>query len=296
MNHDDPQLLPMVAQVPLPMRVPAAMREAVEEVLAGEYEAGYFGEKLRILDLGANVGAFTRWAHLRWPGSTIHAFEPHPGTFAFLRDNVAGLSDVVLHNAAVYPTNQHKLPFFTRYDGDGESGLADCMAKTFVEAVPGSRTFFVDVVHPASLPAADVIKLDVEGAEAEILAQLPLGEVSLVLLEYQTNETRAAIKRQLAGEFVLEFEDAMPWDDLLGYAGYRAELAGNQYGRLFFSRRGQRRLRKLASPRFTMDRPAVFMAGVAESEARPRGWLERFALRLRSRTRCRAKDPRRVSP
>jgi hypothetical protein len=31
----------------------------IEEVLKGEYECGYFGENLNILDIGANVGSFS---------------------------------------------------------------------------------------------------------------------------------------------------------------------------------------------------------------------------------------------
>lgn len=265
----------IVAQVPVALDVPEAMKEAVEEVLAGEYESGFFGEGLTILDIGANVGSFSLWANLRWPDSTIHAFEPHPGTFAYLRRNLAGLKNTVLHNVAVFPTAQKHLPFFTRYDGDGESGLADCMARTFVDAVPGSRTLLVDVIHPAGLPAAHIVKLDVEGAESEILRHLPLAGIELILLEYQDDTNRAAIKQRLADDFILEFEDAFAWDDLLDYAGYRPELAGNHYGRMFFSNRRRSRLHQLAQPRMMMRERAPLPSRLAvEPKAAP--WPQRF--------------------
>jgi FkbM family methyltransferase len=244
------------AHVPVALEVPAEMKQPVEEVFAGEYEAGFFGEGLTILDIGANVGAFSLWASLRWPGSTIHAFEPHPGTFAYLRRNLSGLTNAVLHNVAVFPTDQKQLPFFTRYDGDGESGLADCMARTFVEALPGGRTLLVDVIHPAELPQAEIVKLDVEGAEADVLRHLPLSGTELILLEYQDDENRSAIKQWLADDFVLEFEDAFAWDKLLAYAGYRRELAGNHYGRMFFSSRRRSRLRQLG-PRRRPTEPSI---------------------------------------
>lgn len=239
----------MFARLPVLVDVPPEMREPVEEVLAGEYEPGFFGSGLTILDIGANVGSFTLWANLRWPGSVIHAYEPHPGTFRFLERNTKGLANVHLHNVAVYPSAQRRLPLLTRYDGDGESGLADCMKTTFVPDLPGSQLVDVDVVAPAALPRADIVKLDVEGAEAAILDALPLMGIELILLEYQNDTTRAAIKRRLAHEFVLEFEDAFPWDGLLDYRGYRADLAGNHYGRMFFARPHCRRLVKGCAPR-----------------------------------------------
>jgi predicted RNA methylase len=81
----------LTAQVPVTMEVPDSVYGAVVEVLTGEYEPGYFGEGLTILDIGANVGSFSLWANLRWPGSTIYAYEPHPGTCAMLKRNLAGL-------------------------------------------------------------------------------------------------------------------------------------------------------------------------------------------------------------
>ena len=53
--------------------------------MVGEYEAGYFGNRLTILDIGSNLGCFTLWANMRWPSSMIHAYERNPGHFECLR-------------------------------------------------------------------------------------------------------------------------------------------------------------------------------------------------------------------
>lgn len=236
------------AQVPVAVEVPDRMQSAVEEVLRGEYEAGFFGEGMTILDIGANVGSFSIWANLRWPRSTIHAYEPHPGTFAMLRRNIASLANVKAYNVAVYPTDRDKVTFFARFDGDGEAGLAECMARTFSE-IPRELTFPVPAMHPGTLPPADIVKLDVEGAESEILRHMDVSRIELVLLEYQDDSNRFAIKRLLSASFTLEYEDTFPWDKLLGHSGYRPELAGNHYGRMFFANRHPGRLRKLGPPR-----------------------------------------------
>jgi FkbM family methyltransferase len=274
--HDSSLAAPdtFAAHVPVRLEVPEPMRDAVAEVLAGEYESGYFGEGLRILDLGANVGSFSLWAHLRWPRSTIDAYEPHPGTFQYLRRNLAGFPNISLHNSAVFPTDQARLPFFTRYDGDGESGLADCMERTFEQAAP---SFTVDVRHPATLAAADVVKLDVEGAEAEILRHLPLDGVGLILLEYQNDSSRIVIKQLLASQFTLEFEDEFPWDELLNEPGYRRELAGDHWGRMFFASRAPHRLRREAAPhRWAPPQPA----GDKSWRNRLRRWAQQTGQRI----------------
>jgi FkbM family methyltransferase len=239
----------MTAHVPVALEVPIEMRGAVAKVLEGEYEAGFFGEGLTILDIGANVGSFSIWANLRWPRSTIHAYEPHPGTFAILSRNLSNLSNLKSYNVAVYPIDRDQAMFFARYDGDGEAGLVDCMVRTFAE-ISDEKTFSVTVLHPRTLPPADVVKLDVEGAEAEILRYMDLSEIRLILLEYQDDANRLAIKDLLLKDFKLEYEDSFPWDDLLAVAGseYRPDLAGNHTGLMFFSNRHLGRLRKMGPP------------------------------------------------
>jgi hypothetical protein len=57
------------------------------DVLAGSYDIPFNPEKPPvILDIGANIGAFTSWAAKRWPGCVIHAYEPHPGNYAMLEE------------------------------------------------------------------------------------------------------------------------------------------------------------------------------------------------------------------
>src|SRR4051812_24496223 len=103
------------------LNMPEPMRGAVAQVLDGEYDAGYSGDGLTILDIGANVGSFAVWANMRWPGSPIHAYEPHPGTFDILEGNVRALRNVVCHRQAVFPGAAAEAPFHARYAGDGEA-------------------------------------------------------------------------------------------------------------------------------------------------------------------------------
>ena len=226
------------AQIPLTIDCPEPMVAAVRYVLEGEYESHHDGHGLDILDLGANVGSFALWASLRWPGSTIRCYEPNPGTFAYLERNITNRPGLTATNAAVYPNAGPREPFFSRYAGDGEAGLVSYARDTFREQAV-TASFEVDVIAPSSLASADIVKLDVEGAEAAILEHLDLSRTQLVLAEFQNAKNRAAMQKVLARDFEAVLDEACPWDPILDYRDYRADLAGDVYGRMFYRRRAE---------------------------------------------------------
>ena len=232
-----------IARIPMSLVCPEPMLGAIQHVLEGEYEAGYDGTGLDILDIGANVGSFALWASARWPDSRVRSFEPHPGTFEFLKQNTAGRSDIAIVNAALFPGGATRATFRSRFAGDGESGLAAYAGDTFVEDAL-VETYEVDVVDPASLPSPDVVKLDIEGGEGEVLAHLDLSRTSLVLLEFQNRKNREQIRATLAADFEMLHDEEYPWDDLLGYKGYRQDLKGDAWGRIFAVRKGVSRMTK----------------------------------------------------
>ena len=86
------------------------MRGHVNLVLRGEYALppGYRVEPpVRVLDIGANVGAFAIWARQQWPGCELDCYEPHPENAKLLRRNVHHLGDGVrVHEVAVSGGNR----------------------------------------------------------------------------------------------------------------------------------------------------------------------------------------------
>lgn len=230
------------AVVPVGIECPDAMLSAVRYVLEGEYESNHDGTDLDILDIGANVGSFALWAVRRWPGSRIRSFEPNPETFAILKRNVAGYGLIEPRNAAIYPSQNAREAFFSRYAGDGEAGLVRYIGDTFREGVI-EPSFDVDITRPEALGSADLVKIDIEGGEAEVLAALDLSATSLVLAEFQNRKARLsmqAVFRDRGFEVVLDEE--CPWDPILDYMDYRRDLKGDIYGRMFYRRKGQTRL------------------------------------------------------
>jgi FkbM family methyltransferase len=237
-----------IARIPMSLVVPEAMHWAIKDVLEGEYEAGFDGVGLDILDVGANVGSFALWATARWPGSTVTSYEPHPGTFAFLKRNTGGRRDIVTVNAALFPGGQETATFLSRFAGDGESGLASYAGDTFL---PGAmvETYEVAVIDPASLPSADIVKIDIEGGEGDVLDHLDLSATSLILLEYQNQKNRSQIEARLKDGFEIINTIEHAWEPLLGQPGYRPDLKGDAYGRIFAARRDMTRMSRSAVKR-----------------------------------------------
>jgi FkbM family methyltransferase len=223
------------------LEVPEAMHWAIKDVLEGEYETGYEGVGLDILDVGANVGSFALWATARWPGSRVTSYEPHPGTFAFLQRNTAGRTDITPVNAALFPGGITRATFTSRFAGDGESTLAAYAGDTFVAGAQ-TETYQVAVVDPTSLPSPDIVKIDIEGGEGDVLDAIDLSRTSLVLLEYQNRKNKLQLLARLGAEFTQIDGVEHDWGPLLEQGCYNPALAGDVYGRMFAVRNGVTRM------------------------------------------------------
>lgn len=233
-----------LARIPVEMEYPDdILANLVNEVFSGEYECGFDGAALTILDIGANIGSFAVWAALRWPGSTIHCYEANPGTFPYLKRNTRSNPRIHCSQAAVFPGGATKMSFLSRFAGDGEAGLAAYMGDTF-RANRQADMHEVDVADPARLPHADIVRLDIEGGEGAVLAALDLSGTSLVLTEFQNRRNRVAMQSTLASAgFVAVRDEEAPWDPILDYNDYSQDLKGDVYGHMFYVRKGQTKLR-----------------------------------------------------
>lgn len=150
------------------------------DVLSGSYDVPFSpATPPVILDLGANVGAFVRWAVKRWPGCTIHAYEPQPSNFALLKRTVeiygAG-HEIHLNRLAV----ADKTGTFRLF----KAGI-NCGEWSFMRTSPDNVSVLVKAIAARDLPKADILKIDTEGAEVMILRSLVsrLHEFSVVMLE-----------------------------------------------------------------------------------------------------------------
>ncbi len=144
-----------------------------------------------IFDVGANVGDWTRLVRELFPRATVHCFEIVPKTYKQLAAALADDANVHVHGV----------------------GLSDQAGETYVNCVPGgsgvatvvdgiTEEFFGVQTERVSVRVAvgdeicaergvrgiDVLKLDVEGAEYEVLCgfekMLAAGAIKVVQFEY----------------------------------------------------------------------------------------------------------------
>ena len=166
----------------LQLRVHPEELAGLRAVLEGAYDAPglEFPSPPRILDLGACIGAATVFFARRWPGARIVAYEPHPEHVAMLEQNVAGIPNVEIRAWAVGPPGAgHRVePLWDGKDNSGQRSL-----RRGPEQVETWTS--VNVMPAEELPAADILKLDIEGLEPEVLMGYShLDGVSAVMLEW----------------------------------------------------------------------------------------------------------------
>lgn len=153
------------------------------------------------IDLGANIGYYTLlMAHSVGESGKVYAFEPDPGNYALLQENIQWNShtNVVTERLAVSntsgPAQLHKEAF---NDATPSLWQSDhCRSSVDVQCVRLDDYFDT---HPEDRTRIDVIKMDIEGAEAlaiEGMTRLLTDNPDVMLLtEYLPNVMQSLGKK-----------------------------------------------------------------------------------------------------
>lgn len=121
-----------------------------------------------VLDLGANVGAFSYLAAKNGCAS-VHAFEPEPHTYAMLAHNVGTTHLVFTYNRAVTNKPDSHVPFYVGF-GNGAPSLASTVPHRGRGQLPVRNEQFVQLVKDLQ---PNTIKIDVEGSEYDLVLDIP---------------------------------------------------------------------------------------------------------------------------
>ena len=128
------------------------------------------------IDLGANVGAYTR--RMALVAERVIAFEPDPFAFAVLRARVADLDNVSIENAAAGTSDGAALlyrhPRFDRDPASYSESSSLISGKNNVseeKAIEVRQVDFIEYLDGLDEDIA-ILKIDVEGAEVDLLEAL----------------------------------------------------------------------------------------------------------------------------
>lgn len=161
----------------------------------GDVERALAGRHYRCaLDIGASLGVFSLYLLDVCPPDTLLAFEPNPESADVCAANLEG-TGVVLHRVGIY-YGATRLPVYTPNFRRADERCAhrpisddDCRNSFSVmphrqQLVPLTDLYFdlcpLEVIPGAA--AADFVKLDVEGAEYNILEHSPIVQSARTIL------------------------------------------------------------------------------------------------------------------
>lgn len=164
------------------MIIPDDAIELSGNIFAGEYDVKNYGrEKPLILDVGANIGAFARWASYRWPGASITCYEPIKSNYSYLIENTKDNELIKCHNVALGEKEEERKMYY---------GVQNCgQASLYKTEEQISDGEIVKIIPASSALYAHIVKIDTEGAEAEIVKNLSF-KPELFLIEYHSHGIR----------------------------------------------------------------------------------------------------------
>jgi FkbM family methyltransferase len=165
--------------------------ELLERLIAPHLPGGM------VLDIGANIGNHT--AYFARAGASVIAFEPNPRTFELLKLNTAGLTGVrCLPIAASNQTGTSRLRI--PIDNVGGASLVVGFTPSKVESVDCSTARIDDMLDDLDPESLCLIKIDVEGHEAEALegmTQLLARATALVAVETYAGPAQGVVEATL---------------------------------------------------------------------------------------------------
>jgi FkbM family methyltransferase len=179
---------------------------AVDEVLLrDQYELPARFRPRTIVDLGSHIGISVAFFRLRYPEARIFAFEPNPASFGKLEQNVAEFEDVTVHRLAVSGRGGRSFPH------TGASPLLASLKGSGGESVEVETATLDEHCQALGIGDIDLLKIDVEGAELEVLSSFDgLEQVGAIVGELHPELIGAPIEQFLAllDEFEVETEPA----------------------------------------------------------------------------------------
>ena len=191
------------------MQVPDNMVKHIEKIFKGEYDIPYKNPNPVILDIGGNIGAFSLWANMRWANSKIYSYEPIKSNFNLLKENTKDMNNIVISNVAIGSKTETRRMYY------GAHNIGECSFINGAEQVEKGEE--VSVMSASLLPAANIVKIDTEGAEIEILENMDI-KPDVYLIEFHSAYNRRRIDNILHDYTLMSADISLPNYGIVKYA------------------------------------------------------------------------------
>lgn len=126
--------------------------------------AGLDFEGKKVLDVGANIGAFTNFA-LKNGAAEVRSYEPTPDTFKVLKKNFGRNKKVTLVNAALTGSQDSTVELFIGKTYPATNTITKVRGRDSVTVQAENFWNVVKSYQP------DIVKVDIEGGEYEFMLQ-----------------------------------------------------------------------------------------------------------------------------
>lgn len=160
--------------LPTPAGIPEWMWREVSE-----YDLPLTFTPATVLDIGANIGAFTTLALQRWPLALVVAVEPMEANSVQFQKLVGPRRNVTLVFAALRAFDGHDEIFV------GDRGVTCGFHQLGRQTTDTKQVRCLDA---KDFESAEFVKVDTEGCELEIVARLDLSATKVICIEYHYRE------------------------------------------------------------------------------------------------------------
>lgn len=169
---------------PLHLRVRSTDISTFSEViLRSEYDWKFPKEPRFIIDAGANIGLSAVFFAHKYPSATVVAVEPEPRNFEVLKKNTAPYPNIIPVQAALWGGN---LDLSITDPGYGEWGFRTLEVSANNRGLCKVAGVTIDkLMSELGIEYVDVLKIDIEGAEKEVLETCSpwIGSVGTIVIE-----------------------------------------------------------------------------------------------------------------
>jgi len=149
-----------------------------------------------VIDIGAHIGLFTLYASQFCNEGTIYSFEPVKENYELLVENVKSnnLKQVRIFNLAVSNSNE-SIKLYINDDKSGHSMFSQSSQSIMVDSISLQKIF-----DDNNIEHCNFLKLDCEGAEYEIIKNLPseyFEKIDKIVIEYHMANSQPELLDEL---------------------------------------------------------------------------------------------------